>query len=60
MKTRQCMAVAALILTAMTGCTSQKEVKSTSGLDLTNMDTTVSAGQDFSSMLVADGTKSIR
>ena len=47
MKTRQCMAVAALILTAMTGCTSQKEVKSTSGLDLTNMDTTVSAGQDF-------------
>ena len=47
MKTKQCMAVAAMVLTAMTGCTSQKEVKSTSGLDLTNMDTTVSAGQDF-------------
>ena len=56
MKTRQCMAVAALILTAMTGCTSQKEVKSTSGLDLIPY----LPVRTFSSMLVADGTKSIR
>lgn len=47
MKTKQCVAIAAIILAAMTGCSSQKEVKNTSGLDLTNMDTTAVAGQDF-------------
>ena len=39
--------LAAVALAAMTGCAGQKEAKSTSGIDLANMDTTVSAGTDF-------------
>ena len=31
----------------LTSCAGQKEAKSTSGIDLANMDTTVSAGTDF-------------
>ena len=39
--------LAAVALAAMTSCAGQKEAKSTSGIDLANMDTTVSAGTDF-------------
>lgn len=47
MKTKHYVAVAAMAFAAMTGCTSQKEVKNTSGIDLANLDTTVAAGTDF-------------
>lgn len=47
MKTKHYVAVAAMAFAAMTGCTSQKEVKNTSGIDLVNLDTTVAAGTDF-------------
>ena len=47
MNKKNCLALAAMTFVAMTACTSQKEAKSTSGIDLANMDTTVSAGQDF-------------
>ena len=40
MKTKHYVAVAAMAFAAMTGCTSQKEVKNTSGIDLANLDTT--------------------
>lgn len=47
MNKKNCLALAAMTFVVMTACTSQKEAKSTSGIDLANMDTTVSAGQDF-------------
>ena len=47
MKTKHYVAVAAMAFAAMTGCTSQKEVKNTSGIDSANLDTTVAAGTDF-------------
>ena len=47
MKTKHYVVVAAMAFAAMTGCTSQKEVKNTSGIDLANLDTTVAAGTDF-------------
>lgn len=40
-------AVATLAFAMLTSCAGQKEAKSTSGIDLANMDTTVSAGTDF-------------
>lgn len=47
MKKRHYVAVAALVASAMVGCSGTKEVKSTTGLNLANLDTTVSAGADF-------------
>ncbi len=47
MKTKLCVAVAAAFAFSMAACSGQKEVKNTSGIDLSNMDTTVSAGHDF-------------
>ena len=47
MKERHYVAVAALVASAMVGCSGTKEVKSTTGLNLANLDTTVSAGTDF-------------
>ena len=47
MKKRHYVAVAALVASAMVGCSGTKEVKSTTGLNLANLDTTVSAGTDF-------------
>lgn len=41
------MYVATLAFAMLTSCAGQKEAKSTSGIDLANMDTTVSAGTDF-------------
>ena len=41
------LAVAALAFSVLTSCGGQKEAGNTSGIDLANMDTTVSAGQDF-------------
>ena len=47
MKKRHYVAVAALVASAMVGCSGTNEVKSTTGLNLANLDTTVSAGTDF-------------
>ncbi|CDD51774.1 putative uncharacterized protein [Bacteroides sp. CAG:875] len=47
MNKKNYVAVAALALAMMTSCAGQKEAKSTSGIDLANMDTTVAAGTDF-------------
>ncbi|CCZ70743.1 MULTISPECIES: M13 family metallopeptidase [Bacteroidaceae] len=47
MKTKHYVAVAAFATLAMAGCTGQKNATNTSGIDLANMDTTVSAGTDF-------------
>ncbi len=38
---------AAMAFAMLTSCGGQKEAQNTSGIDLANMDTTVSAGQDF-------------
>lgn len=47
MNKKNYVAVATLAFAMLTSCAGQKEVKSTSGIDLANMDTTVSAGTDF-------------
>lgn len=47
MNKKNYVAVAALAFAMMTSCVGQKEAKSTSGIDLANMDTTVAAGTDF-------------
>lgn len=47
MKTKHYVAVAAFATLAMAGCTGQKNATNTSGIDLANMDTTVSTGTDF-------------
>ena len=47
MKKKNYVAVATLAFDMLTSCAGQKEAKSTSGIDLANMDTTVSAGTDF-------------
>ena len=47
MNTKNYVAVATLAFAMLTSCAGQKEAKSTSGIDLANMDTTVSAGTDF-------------
>lgn len=47
MNKKNYVAVATLAFAMLTSCTGQKEAKSTSGIDLANMDTTVSAGTDF-------------
>ncbi|WP_462341269.1 M13 family metallopeptidase [Phocaeicola plebeius] len=48
MNKKNYVAVATLAFAMLTSCAGQKEAKSTSGIDLANMDTTVSAGTDFS------------
>ena len=47
MNKKNYVAVATLVFAMLTSCAGQKEAKSTSGIDLANMDTTVSAGTDF-------------
>lgn len=47
MNKKKYVAVATLAFAMLTSCAGQKEAKSTSGIDLANMDTTVSAGTDF-------------
>ena len=47
MNKKHYVAVATLAFAMLTSCAGQKEAKSTSGIDLANMDTTVSAGTDF-------------
>ena len=47
MNKKNYVAVATLAFAMLTSCAGQKEAKSSSGIDLANMDTTVSAGTDF-------------
>ena len=47
MNKKNYVAVATLAFAMLTSCAGQKEAKSTSGIDLANMDTTVSTGTDF-------------
>uniref|UniRef100_UPI00402909B6 M13 family metallopeptidase n=2 Tax=Phocaeicola plebeius TaxID=310297 RepID=UPI00402909B6 len=47
MNKKNYVAVATLAFAMLTSCAGQKEAKSTSGINLANMDTTVSAGTDF-------------
>ena len=47
MNKKNYVAVVTLAFAMLTSCAGQKEAKSTSGIDLANMDTTVSAGTDF-------------
>ena len=47
MNKKNYVAVATLAFAMLTSCAGQTEAKSTSGIDLANMDTTVSAGTDF-------------
>lgn len=47
MNKKNYVAVATLAFAMLTSCAGQKEAQSTSGIDLANMDTTVSAGTDF-------------
>lgn len=47
MNKKNYVVLAAVVVAAMSGCAGQKEAKSSSGIDLANMDTTVSAGDDF-------------
>ena len=47
MNKKNYVAVATLVFAMLTSCAGQKEAKSTSGINLANMDTTVSAGTDF-------------
>lgn len=47
MNKKNYVVLAAVVMAAMSGCAGQKEAKSSSGIDLANMDTTVSAGDDF-------------
>ena len=47
MNKKNYVAVATLAFAMLTSCAGQKEANSTSGIDLANMDTTVSAGTDF-------------
>lgn len=60
MNKKNYVAVATLAFAMLTSCAGQKEAKSTSGIDLANMDTTVSAGTDFSVTHVEDGMMHIR
>lgn len=47
MNKKNYVVLAAVVMAAMSGCAGQKEAKSSSGIDLANMDITVSAGDDF-------------
>ena len=47
MNKKNYVVLAAVVVAAMSGCAGQKEAKSSSGIDFANMDTTVSAGDDF-------------
>lgn len=47
MNKRNYLTAAAMALAVLSSCGGQKEARNTSGIDLANMDTTVSAGQDF-------------
>ena len=47
MKTKHCIASAALAVATLSGCAGQQEAKLTTGIDLTNLDTTAVASQDF-------------
>ena len=47
MNKKNYVVVATLAFAMLTSCAGQKEAKSTSGINLANMDTTVSAGTDF-------------
>lgn len=47
MKTKHCIASAAVAVAALSGCTGQQEAKLTTGIDLTNLDTTAAPDQDF-------------
>lgn len=60
MNKKNYVAVATLAFAMLTSCAGQKEAKSTSGIDLANMDTTVSAVRTFSVTHVEDGTMHIR
>ena len=47
MKTRHCIAFAALAVAALSGCAGQKEAKVSTGINLANLDTTAVPGNDF-------------
>ena len=47
MKTKHCIASAAIAVAALTGCAGQQEAKMTTGIDLTNLDTTAVPGQEI-------------
>ena len=47
MKTKHCIASAALAVATLSGCAGQQEAKLTTGIDLTNLDTTAVASQDL-------------
>lgn len=47
MKTKQCIAFAALAVATLSGCAGQKEAKVSTGINLANLDTTAAPGSDF-------------
>ena len=47
MKTKHCIALAALAVATLSGCAGQKEAKVSTGINLTNLDTTAAPGNDF-------------
>lgn len=47
MKTKHCIAFAALAVAALSGCAGQKEAKIGTGINLANLDTTAVPGNDF-------------
>ena len=47
MKTKHCIASAALAVATLAGCAGQQEAELSTGIDLTNLDTTAVPGQDF-------------
>ena len=47
MKTKHCIAFAALAVAALSGCAGQKEAKVSTGINLANLDTTAVPGNDF-------------
>ena len=47
MKTKHCIAFAALAVAALSGCAGQKEAKVGTGINLANLDTTAVPGNDF-------------
>ena len=47
MKTKHCIAFAALAVATLSGCAGQKEAKVSTGINLANLDTTAVPGNDF-------------
>lgn len=47
MKTKHCIALAALAVATLSGCAGQKEAKVSTGINLANLDTTAAPGDDF-------------